>query len=203
VSGVTVSAGGLPGSCPLSEALLLYRSGYFGVLRVQYFQQREISRMSDEKFKGLTGLPSIPNIYDVGRYQMPDFSKIKPRDIAQETGEWVAIMLRKTVAQQGHNLVTVIQDQVKQLEATLQEGESLIVYCDAGQERIRAQTFTFPNWHLAIVAGLDEQGHRTCRIENFQDMKLTCKIVKSAVKSPEIGFVLPGKKQAEGERSAV
>ena len=99
----------------------------------------------------------------------------------------------KAVAQQGHNLVAVIQEQVKQLEATLQEGERLIVYCDAGREQIRVETFTFPNWHLAMVGGFDDQGNRTRRIENVQDIKLTCKIVKSQQKSAKIGFILPTK----------
>ena len=77
------------------------------------------------------------------------------------------------------------------IEASLQPGESLVVFCDAGKERIRAHSFTFPNWHLAIVEGLDDEGQRTVRIENVQDIKLTMKIVSSPKKSEPIGFITP------------
>jgi hypothetical protein len=80
------------------------------------------------------------------------------------------------------------------LEESLQEGESLVVYCDAGWERIRVESFEFPNWHLAVVSGLDDEDNKTYRIENVQDIKLTCKILKSSVKTTTIGFVLPAEK---------
>ncbi len=105
--------------------------------------------------------------------------------------KWNAIAMRNMVAQQGKNLVEVIQARVKDWEAALQPGESLTVYCDAGKEQIRVEGFEFPNWHLAVVSGLDDHGNRAHRIENVQDIKLTCKVVKSQRKEPKIGFVLP------------
>ncbi|HLK64470.1 MAG TPA: hypothetical protein VKU19_13585 [Bryobacteraceae bacterium] len=105
--------------------------------------------------------------------------------------KWNAIAMRNMVAQQGQNLVEVIKARVTDLEAKLQTDESLSVYCDAGKDQIRVESFEFPNWHLAVVAGLDEQGNRAYRIENVQDVKLTCKIVKSPRVGSKIGFVLP------------
>jgi hypothetical protein len=116
------------------------------------------------------------------------------RNPAEDAAKWNAIMMRRMVEQQGENLVAVISERVKCLEATLQTDESLVVYCDAGKERIRVESFEFPNWHLAVVSGLDEDGNKTYRIENVQDIKLTCKVVKSTVKTTTIGFVLPAEK---------
>jgi hypothetical protein len=117
----------------------------------------------------------------------------------QETqAKWNAIAMRDMVAQQGRNLVEVITARVKDIEAGLNEGESLVVYCDAGKEQIRAESFEFPTWHLEVVSGLDDQGNRAYRIENVQDIKLTCKVVKSPKSAPKIGFILP----AEGEKRA-
>ena len=102
--------------------------------------------------------------------------------------------MRDTIAQQGRNLVKVITEKVRYLESGLQPDEQLIVYCDAGRDRLRADAFEFPNWHLAIIAGLDDDNNRTYRIENVQDIKLTCKVVKSGQSGPKIGFVLPPEK---------
>jgi len=110
---------------------------------------------------------------------MPEF---RARDIPKESAEWTAIMMRQMVAQQGANLVAVIQAKVKALEESLQEGESLVVYCDAGKERIRVEAFEFPSWHLAIVSGTDEESNKSYRIENVQDIKLTCKALKGVPK---------------------
>jgi hypothetical protein len=108
----------------------------------------------------------------------------------ESQARWTAIMMRNMVAQQGKNLVEVITERVKTLESALQDGESLVVFCDAGQEQIRVEGFEFPNWHLAIVSGTDAQDNKSYRIENVQDIKLTCKVVKGVEKKP-IGFILP------------
>jgi hypothetical protein len=139
----------------------------------------------------LKDLVSASSAYRNLMPQMPDLSKIPLRNIPKESAEWTAIMMRQMVAQQGENLVAVILAKVKALEANLQAGEALVVYCDAGKERIRVERFEFPNWHLAIVSGLDEEDNRAYRIENVQDIKLTCKIVKGLPKKNSIGFVLP------------
>ena len=120
----------------------------------------------DDPFKNpLTAL-------DAFRYEPPALPQMPVlRNIPRETAEWTADMMREMVAQQGENLVAVIQEKVRTFEANLQEGESLVVYCDAGKERIRVDTFEFPTWHLAIVSGLNDENNRTHRIENVQDIK--------------------------------
>jgi hypothetical protein len=99
--------------------------------------------------------------------------------------------MRNMVAQQGRNLVEVITARVRDLEAGLQPGERLTVSCDAGKEQIRVEGIEFPNSYLAVITGFDDNGNRTYRIENVQDIKLTCKIVKSQGTGAKIGFVLP------------
>jgi hypothetical protein len=117
------------------------------------------------------------------------------RNPAEDAAKWNAIMMRQAVAQQGENLVAVITARVKEWETKLKEGEALVVYCDAGRDRVHVESFEFPNWHLAIVVGLDDEGNRAYRIENVQDIKLTCKILKGAPKNP-IGFILPEESKA-------
>lgn len=116
------------------------------------------------------------------------------RNPQEDQARWNAFAMRDTIAQQGRNLVKVITEKVRYLESGLQPDEQLIVYCDAGRDRLRADAFEFPNWHLAIIAGLDDDNNRTYRIENVQDIKLTCKVVKSGQSGPKIGFVLPPEK---------
>jgi hypothetical protein len=147
----------------------------------------------DDPLKNLGVSPASAYLRDLVP-RMPVMPDIKVRNIPKESAEWTAIMMREMVAQQGENLVAVIQVKVQTLEASLQEGESLVVYCDAGKEQIQVESFEFPNWHLAIVSGLDDQNNRSYRIENVQDIKLTCKIVKSQQKAAKIGFVLPAEK---------
>lgn len=122
------------------------------------------------------------------------FYEAMRRNPEESQAQWNAIAMRNMVAQQGQNLVEVIKTRVTDIEAKLQPGESLTVYCDAGKDQIRVESFEFPNWHLAVVAGLDEHGNRAYRIENVQDVKLTCKIVKSPQVGPKIGFVLPAER---------
>lgn len=109
----------------------------------------------------------------------------------QRQAEWNEISSKKLLREQGRNLIEVIAHRVQALEAELKEGESLAVFCDAGKESILVRAFEFPTWHLAIVSGLDENGNQTYRIENIQDVKLTCKVVKSDKKAARIGFTLP------------
>jgi hypothetical protein len=111
----------------------------------------------------------------------------------ESQGQWNAIALRDLWAQQGEDLAGVIQEQIQTLEQNLKASEELIVYCDAGRDRIRAQSFAFPRWHLAIVCGLDDDGNPTQRIANTQNIELTCKVVKTepGKTQPKIGFILP------------
>ena len=61
---------------------------------------------------------------------------------------------------------------------------------------MRARPSSFPNWHLAVVSGLDDENNRSCRIENVQDIKLTCKILKGQPRKKPIGFILPKGQEA-------
>jgi hypothetical protein len=129
-----------------------------------------------------------------------DFDRrLSPTDIGpgreQMQARWNAIEMRDLWRSQGKNLVAVITERVRKLEANLKEDEELVVYCDAGLERIRATEFEFPTWHLAIVSGLDENNNPTQRIENVQDIKLTCKVLKtSKAARTKIGFTIPSEK---------
>jgi len=109
--------------------------------------------------------------------------------------KWNATEMRNMHRQQGENLVKVITERVKMLEAALKDGEELAVYCDAGPEQLRVQSFDFPTWNLAVIVGLDANGNQTHRIENVQDVKLTCKTLAIPVNAERrpIGFSLPPK----------
>jgi len=97
------------------------------------------------------------------------------------------------VAEQGRNLTSVIQRRIQSLEESLKPGEELVVYCDAGKDRVRVQAIEFPNWHLAIVCGLDDDNNPTQRIANIQNIELTCKVIEihPGSKPARIGFILP------------
>ena len=122
---------------------------------------------------------------------MPAVNRLTFESPEQRQAQWNEISTRNLLREQGANLIAVITDRVKSLEAALQADETLAVYCDAVRNRIRVQRFEFRTWHLAIVCGLDEEGNQAHRIENVQDVKLTCKIIKSGKKSNPIGFALP------------
>src|ERR1017187_10393497 len=73
--------------------------------------------------------------------------------------DWTAYAFRNLLAQQGQNLMDVIKKRIEDLETKLEAGEELVVYCDTGRDRIRVQSFEFPNWHLGILCGKDENGN--------------------------------------------
>ena len=115
----------------------------------------------------------------------------------RRAADWNAIAFRELMAQQGFNLTSVIKKRIEDLEEKLEPGEELAVYCDTGRDRIRVQSFEFPNWHLGILSGYDEFGNATQRIANIQNIELTCKVMKTNPPSrpPKIGFVLPEQKK--------
>ena len=128
-----------------------------------------------------------------GRKRTFDVAALKPaKSNEQRQAEWNASAQRDLHREQGKNLVTVIQARVAQLQAQLQPSQELVVYCDAGRDRIRVSQFEFPTWNLAVMIGVDDDGNETQRIESVQDIKLTCKIMgTSAGERRPIGFRIP------------
>jgi hypothetical protein len=109
----------------------------------------------------------------------------------QRQSEWNQISMRNLQREQGKNIISVITERIQKLEAGLKEGEALVVYCDAGRDRLILKEIEFPTWNLAIMSGTDENGNYTHRLEGVQDVKLTCKVMASTKKSAPIGFALP------------
>jgi hypothetical protein len=122
------------------------------------------------------------------------FRNMKSQEEIQ--AQWNTIETRRLYQEQGRNLVEVIKARIQTLEARLKPDQELVVYCDAGRDRITVKEFEFPTWNLSVMTGVDENGNETYRIENVQDVKLTCKVLKST-KQPQhpIGFVLPPEKE--------
>jgi hypothetical protein len=122
-----------------------------------------------------------------------DLGSYVSRESAQRVqAEYNAIAMRDLHAEQGKHLVNVITKRVQQMQEALKEGETLAVYCDAGGERIKVLALEFPTWNLAVLVGTDSLGNVSHRIENVQDVKLTCKILKGEKERRPIGFTFPG-----------
>lgn len=133
---------------------------------------------------------------EMERFRGPSYNSAMYQPVVRNTEEiqarYNANEMRNLHRQQGENLVKVITERVKMLEAALQADEELAVYCDAGHEQLRVQSFEFPTWNLAVMVGLDANGNQAHRIENVEDVKLTCKVLKSVTADRRpIGFAVP------------
>lgn len=141
-----------------------------------------------DKPPGIQGVAAIMKSFAPPKMDFPI-----PRSRFQDNLEATEIAMRSVVREQGRNLVVIITERVKTLEANLKDDEALVVFCDAGRDRIRVKEFEFPNWHLAVVSGIDDDGNQTQRIAHVQNIELTCKVCKRQpnVKVTTIGFILP------------
>lgn len=100
---------------------------------------------------------------------------------------------------QSENFVRIILERVRTLEANLQEGECLCVYCSDGTRRILVKEFRFPTWNIGILTGCDEHENPTELISHITGIQVTCQVIKAPLKRPPIGFYVPADQLAEGE----
>jgi hypothetical protein len=111
----------------------------------------------------------------------------------------MTVALRPLVSGQAETFTAAIMTHINGLQAALKVDEELLVYCDAGVDRIRVYNFCFPKWNVAIVSGVDQEKNATQRIAHVEALQLTCKVVKREPdKKPiKIGFLLPNQNQEQ------
>ena len=91
-----------------------------------------------------------------------------------------------------------IREHIETLQRHLRPGEELFVYVHTGFEIIRVMNMAMPDWHMAVLTGLDVDDNPTQLITPIRQVRFVCKIVKV---SPEhkhnpIGFKFPVQVQA-------
>jgi hypothetical protein len=74
----------------------------------------------------------------------------------------------------------VILGQIQGMQRALREDQELLVYCDAGGEKLRVTDIFVPNLQVLVLAGEDAEKNITRLVTPADSVQLVCKIMKVA-----------------------
>jgi hypothetical protein len=83
--------------------------------------------------------------------------------------------------------------QVQAMQKALKDDEELIVWCQAGGERVRVLELFFPSWQVAVLTGIDRDKSTARVIAAVETLQLVCKVAKVApgAAAARLKFVTP------------
>jgi hypothetical protein len=88
---------------------------------------------------------------------------------------------------------TYIRGHIEALQKHLQPGEELFVYVHTGYEILRVLNMAMPDWHTAVLTGMDSDNNPSQMITSLRNIRFVCKIMKVSPehRSNPIGFKFP------------